>query len=103
LIEQHVELGADEFEPGLAHRGRGAAHEVLHELDVLDELHREIEVEQRHEPAIDRAGVLDAAFLDQPVDRDGLPGEGADLVSDPAAAAEHESLEGEIVEPVRIS
>jgi hypothetical protein len=43
--QDRLARGAGKLEPRLAHRARGAAHEVLDELDVPHELRGEIEVE----------------------------------------------------------
>src|SRR3546814_17846093 len=69
------------------------------ELDRLDEIMRRIEMEQRHEPAIDaHRGHLIAA-LDRADQFDRFAREGVGQPRDPALRAEHQPFERNIVEP----
>src|SRR3546814_11696578 len=69
------------------------------ELDRLDEIMRRIEMEQRHEPAIDaHRGHLIAA-LDRTDQFDRFAREGGGQPRDPALRAEHQPFEHHTVEP----
>src|SRR3546814_9882780 len=71
------------------HPFRPAPHDLFGELDRLDEIMRRIEMEQRHEPAIDaqRGHLITALDLADQFDR--FEREGVGQPRDPALRAEH--------------
>src|SRR5579883_2303812 len=80
-------------------RDRAAvADDLLAELDHLHELGRGVEVEGRHEPAIDRLGPLPLAFGGEFPEPDGLLREHVDEARDPADRAQQHALEQEVVD-----
>ena len=56
-------------------------------------------MQQRHEPAIDRAGALQLPVADGFTECQRLDGEGVGQPRHPAPRSEHQALEGEIIEP----
>jgi len=97
-LEHGVALGAGERQT----RGsRGLAAEAAFldgELDVLHELDVGVEVEQRHVPAVNFAGLFPLAGGGEVPQVLILGGEGVDESGDPADGAEHDGLEGEVVD-----
>ena len=76
----------------------GADRKNLGKLDVLDQIGRDVEVEQRPEPAVDGERLVAAALPHQLVDRHRLAREGVDQPGDPADRTDRQRLEGEVVD-----
>src|SRR5215217_3074276 len=72
-------------------------HHTLHQLDVLNILHRGLEIEKRLEPAIEAARLVKIAGVRVTPDRQGLPRESCGQASDPPPCAHDEAFERQIL------
>src|SRR5690606_7114504 len=78
---------------------RAAPGDLLAELDALHEVGPRIEMEQRHEPAIERAGLLPAPLGGEAEERVRLARKDVREARDPADRAEENAFEDDVVEP----
>ena len=81
-----------------AHPFAAFAGHVVGQLDVLDQLHRGIEMQKRHEPAVERQRLVDLARLRKPEKLHGLVREAVRHARDPADGAEQDVLQHQIVD-----
>ena len=71
----------------------------LAELDALDEVGPRIEMQQRHEPFVERHRLGEAPGAREAEQRLALAREGVRHARDPADGADHDALDDDVVEP----
>src|ERR1043166_8523310 len=81
-----------------ADRLRAAPRLRHRELDVLDELRMRVHVEERGEPAVQRARLIIASARGEVPKKEALLGEGIDESRDPTLRAEEGAFEDEVVD-----
>src|SRR5215471_8815926 len=94
LVEARYALQflALEGEARSTRHGAAVADDLLAELDHLHELRRRVEVQRRHEPAIDGARPLPLALGGELPEPHGFLGEHVDQARDPARGAQEHAL-----------
>src|SRR5690606_31858998 len=87
-VLDHLAFVADQSEARGAHPFGAFAGHLVDQLDVLDELRRNIEMQHGHEPAIERQRLVLAAGLGEPVHLHRFAREAVGQAGDPARGAE---------------
>src|SRR5207253_8298329 len=90
---------ARERQPWGAYALRAPAHEGLGELDGLHQVGVRVEVQERHEPAVDPAGALEVVCADGLIECQRLGGEGVGEPRYRAPRPERQRLGYESTEP----